>query len=527
MDDTTSMRMNRFSIPALVVFVFAVTFAWISYQVFFLSSPIATYGAFGDEGVMLNGAARILDGQVPHRDFQLQVLGTSYVPLALWFKAFGEGYRAAQWYNIATAVAICILLYWATRPVLKLAAVVPALLFGFVFYSVWPFVSYHWTFLLLAIASYGVLARSCSRRAGTIAGIIAALGILTVQNKGAMLALANVAILLLATRGQRLRAFGWYALGLGVPLLAAGITGLALHIGHAIIRQTFLNNVHYYGDIVGKAFFGLNQVSMTVIFLLVLFACPFFNRRWMTGTFCRHYIVLYAITAVASLSMLYHSEWIHFAQIAILPVLLSTFVIRRIVADLRTGLRWSSAWSLMSPFIAIALFGFWAISIIAFYEVDFVDHAAPSEHLAFETERGKVNLRYVKWSNVVLDAPAVQKLTFTTYANRRLFFLSHSPGYYYFFRLKNETSFDFVDSDIMALKDQELLKEQLRTQVDAVVMFPYNWPEIPKDGWLVQWVAAEFPVQSTAAKGLIRVYERSSSPMSERAPSIDQEKLSV
>ena len=69
----------------------------------------------GDEGVVLNGAVRILDGRVLYRDFfEILPPGAFLIPAA-WMTVFGSDFLSARTFSAAVIAAIATLLYLAAR----------------------------------------------------------------------------------------------------------------------------------------------------------------------------------------------------------------------------------------------------------------------------------------------------------------------------------------------------------------------------------------------------------------------------
>lgn len=82
-----------------------------------------------DEGYALYGAARILDGEVPYRDFWLVYAPAQFYVLAGIFKLFGPSILAGRIYDVIIRFAIVALLYRITaRLATPAVALVPALI---------------------------------------------------------------------------------------------------------------------------------------------------------------------------------------------------------------------------------------------------------------------------------------------------------------------------------------------------------------------------------------------------------------
>src|SRR2546423_11984349 len=84
-------------ILACAVALFAIAWVW----------PFFRYCSFGsDEGIVLQGSARILRGEIPYRDFFSFYTPGSYYLVALLFKVFGDSLVVAR-VSLAVAGAVC------------------------------------------------------------------------------------------------------------------------------------------------------------------------------------------------------------------------------------------------------------------------------------------------------------------------------------------------------------------------------------------------------------------------------------
>src|SRR5579864_8311548 len=73
----------------LPILVFIVCFGY-------LCIPLRYSSLEPDEGIVLQGAERVLHGQVPYRDFFSFYTPGSFYFLALWFRIFGDSFIMAR-----------------------------------------------------------------------------------------------------------------------------------------------------------------------------------------------------------------------------------------------------------------------------------------------------------------------------------------------------------------------------------------------------------------------------------------------
>src|SRR5262245_7520749 len=82
--------------------------------------------SLSDEGIVLHGAARLLDGQVLYRDF-FEIIGPgTFLVSAAWLKVFGSSFAAIRVLSVATGTLIALLIYLTARAVSGPRAIAPA-----------------------------------------------------------------------------------------------------------------------------------------------------------------------------------------------------------------------------------------------------------------------------------------------------------------------------------------------------------------------------------------------------------------
>src|SRR5688572_17262355 len=68
-----------------------------------------------DEGFVLHVAERVLQGQVPYRDFFTQLTPGAFVALAAVFSITGPSVMVGRWITLLLGLTITLLLYWGAR----------------------------------------------------------------------------------------------------------------------------------------------------------------------------------------------------------------------------------------------------------------------------------------------------------------------------------------------------------------------------------------------------------------------------
>lgn len=172
-----------------------------------------------DEGFEYQLASRILQGQVPYRDFFTVVTPLAFYWQALLIRVFGPSLVVGRIATAVTGAGIAGAIYLAGKHVaarpLALAAALLSIPWGIPY---WPQPNYSWYVTLLALLTAWTALRAGARRGGwVVVGVLAAAAVLTKQNVG--LATAASVLLYAAWRGGG-RALVRCTLALGAPIAA-------------------------------------------------------------------------------------------------------------------------------------------------------------------------------------------------------------------------------------------------------------------------------------------------------------------
>ena len=204
-----------------------------------------------DEGIVLQGASRVLSGQVPYKDFFSFYTPGSFYLVAVLFRVFGNSFVVARG-SLAFAGAICsVITYLVARRVcsrgIALFAAILATIAGFAFRFLVLHNSY--STLLACVGVYCVVrvAETGGHRWAFAAGTLTALTFLVEQPKGGGLALGiGLGVLLLCRAGLLNRSILWPILG-GVswPFLVVLAYFSSKHALHEMISSWLWPLQHY------------------------------------------------------------------------------------------------------------------------------------------------------------------------------------------------------------------------------------------------------------------------------------------
>ncbi len=153
----------------------------------------------GDEGVSLDGARRIIQGQLFARDFEEMVGPGAFWWPALFFKAFGVSIVTAHALLWLTGIAIALLIFHLSRR-LGGNAFFCAAFFTVLAIPLWPGNSYHWDAMLFSLLAFAALIEwQRNNRDWLLAACGCSAGVTTlmIQHKGVLLIAALLTVVIL------------------------------------------------------------------------------------------------------------------------------------------------------------------------------------------------------------------------------------------------------------------------------------------------------------------------------------------
>lgn len=149
-----------------------------------------------DEALVIQAGRRMLEGQIPYRDFDLLYPPGSMALTALWMGIGGETMASARWLMLLVGGALTALVYLIScRLVTSRMRYLPALLFAASGYSEWPVLSYHWFAilgLLLSLHQLLLWFEGGAERYLIGAGVACGLSALCLQSDGVATCLAGL-----------------------------------------------------------------------------------------------------------------------------------------------------------------------------------------------------------------------------------------------------------------------------------------------------------------------------------------------
>src|SRR5262249_28462420 len=237
----------------------------------------------GDEGVLLNGAERILRGSRLYTDFFEFLPPGGFLLTAAWFSVAGISVGSVRALTILTIVGIACFTYLACRLACKNAPLSALLATGWVVMSqgIWTQVNHHWfTTLFSMVAAWAALAnvKHAQRwlRWSLIAGVAAGTAAMITPHRGALAMLAAM-IAFLNLRRHRAELIVYV---LGCSLAPVGM--LSYVVGHDALAAAFDDVIRFpaeqYASIQSVPFgsgfgFGPLKYLFPLAALLTLLVC--------------------------------------------------------------------------------------------------------------------------------------------------------------------------------------------------------------------------------------------------------------
>jgi hypothetical protein len=298
------------------------------------------YG-LGDEGVLLNGAERMLRGSRLYADFFEFLPPGGFVLTAAWFSVFGISIGSARALVILSIVGIACFTYLACRQASKSAPLSALLAIGWIVMSqgVLTQVSHHWfTTLFSMVAAWATLANveHSQRwlRWPLIAGVAAGAAAMVTSHRGALAMLAAVTGFL--NRRQRAELIVYV---LGCALVPAVLLAYVVrqHALAAAFDDVIRLTAARYASIQSVPFgFGGQTFPLTYLFplvgLLTLLVCA---RDWRS---CLHDRLLWPCAAFGLAGLLGcfpRPNIAHIAFAAPLALPLLAYCLPRLIQRLR------------------------------------------------------------------------------------------------------------------------------------------------------------------------------------------------
>jgi dolichyl-phosphate-mannose-protein mannosyltransferase len=456
-----------------------------------------------DEGIILQGAQRILDGQVLYRDFFSFFTPGSYYLLALVFRVFGDSYVVAHTLLAVVGAAFSPITYALSRRVCGRQA--SLLVTGLMTITALPLrfvVLHNWDSTLGACLTLYCAVRlleTCSTRWAFAAASFASITVLFEQSKGAGLLLGlGVGFLIIALYGQEPNVFNRrhltaIALGLAWPLLITFAYFGSQHAFGAMLRSWFWPLQHYstanrvpygYGNLPEETQYQLFHTGSWAMRLVIRLV--FAPRFWIP------YLPLFGVALLLRLALQnrrgiqVNAHWSYYVLVsAVISGLLPTVIAVR--ADyihfffLQPIFFLLIAWLLdgkqiRSSFIrrqAPAVGFFLCISLLAMGAQGFIFQAPSREKVL--TRRGLVAMGT---KDMVVDYIQAH-----VPPGESILFYPYMATYYYLTKTYSPTRFEFSQPGMHTYEQMQVMLAEFSAHPTRFVVYEPAFPDHIHDSW--------------------------------------------
>ena len=459
---------------------------------------------FGDEGIVLQGAQRILQGQVLYRDFFAFITPGSYYGMALLFRVFGSSILVARAALVIYGALFSVLTYLISRRVCSrwissiAASLVTIACLPYYFIAVHNWDSTLWAYLALYFAIRFL--ESCHWTWAALMGSFAAFTCLSEQSKGGglVLGIALGLVLVFGNRDPRMtlksRRWGALVAGFAWPFVA---TIVYFGLKHSLVQMLaawFWPFQHY--SAANRAFYG--QFELTAGGVQALLSGPWAQRLITVFAFAPCFLVpVLPVLAVGTLAFGIHllRRQGEAPEGGRYYVLVSATLVGLLLATLATGrpdlihLMFEApmfllvlAWGMGGRHLPSPRFKSLAPITTSLIVVSFATFGiallwAPlNARHRLETRRGVLITRG--------SDGALEGLLAQVPAGTHTFVYPNEPLYYYLTATENPTAFDVLSPGLTTPEQFKIAFDEIQSDRTPVVILETDYLEkLPESRW--------------------------------------------
>jgi Dolichyl-phosphate-mannose-protein mannosyltransferase len=431
---------------------------------------------WSDEGFLAYGAVRVMEGQVPNRDFVSLQPPLSFYVAGGAFKVFGPSLATLRRLGLSIFVLMVLLIYALARslvtPSLAFAAAFPAAILGLPYFNFTPFAVWQGITASLAAALLYLHAGLTNRRwLAFPAGMLAAISIFLRHDQGIYLAISILILavaLKFATNIVLARVLIFWFLGAAAVALALSILWWKQDALPEMFRQLIEFPLTTYRKTSSVPFPHFSsQLSLAQNAVIVLYLLPplvaVTALVWLVQRFARHrfdsssavLMFLLAWTALFYCQVLTRADLNHLL-ITLPPFfLLSAYCWHIFLAALgqRNILRIWLSMSVAAPVCWLL----WTISPVVLPDI-----SNANELLALD--RGGVRMEKGEWTTDFIRG--VQNYV---PVDRAILALPYQPMFYFLCERRNPTRWNYLWPGDQTVQDHADLVEQAKSDPPAVV----------------------------------------------------------
>jgi hypothetical protein len=450
---------------------------------------------FGDEGFLAYGAVRVMEGQMPNRDFVSLQPPLSFYTAAAAFKILGTSLATLRRFGLCLYTLIPLLVYAISRQragrLTSLIAAAPLLILGMPFFNFVPFAVWQGVTASLIAVLFILRAAITGRRAWALAaGAATALTILSRHDQGFYLALAVLTFgLILKYPGRQgadehpLEMLAFWAAGTAVPLLLLAVPWLVAGSIPDMFKQLVLFPLTTYArtsslplPVVDLSAGGQWAMLASMFYLVPTFYVLAALRLLWTALARRCFDTDLRIqTFLLVFSILFYCQALTRSDFYHLLITLSPFFIvlawtaedvsRSIGGAVNARVRaWPLSW--VTPTAILGTFG--AIGAWLLLQVSPATLASTKRPMrALDLERGGVEMDSSPAESLEGIVSLIQK-----YASpdRSILSLPYNPMLYFLAERRNPTRWNYLWPGDQTADDHRAMLEQARNDPPAVIV---------------------------------------------------------
>jgi hypothetical protein len=499
----SSLVIDLLCVALLISFAVAIAYprwrAWVDWR---------------DEGLLAYGAVRVMNGEIPHRDFVSLQPPLSYYTAAVVFKLFGTSLFSLRVFGLSIFLLLPLLIYAVARkfvgPLASFVAAAPGYILGmpymrFVPFAVWQGITVSFAAMLLLVWA----ARSKRRWLALPGGMLVVISALLRHDQAVYTAVAIIVLVMVLSfaqtesrNGQRLL-FLWLG---GIAIV--GIPLLIIWWAIGALPETFRQLVVF-------PFATYRKTSA------LPFPVLFKQRSFLDAATA---LLFYIPPLVQSVAAIYVAQSIVRRRFRFDEAVLTFFVVWSGLFFLQVLVRSDLTHLLMTlpPFFLLAVFG-WSIlrKMIANRKIDILLSSALTivtgsflwmirsvalPDMSHETELLNLRRGNVRVANAPLIANFFQTLQAAIPQDRSILALPYQPMFYFLAERRNPTRWNYLwPGDETEQDYQTLIAEAERDPPDAILLSEQN--QVASFApTIIDYVNAHY--EQTGSVGDIKIYVR-------------------
>jgi hypothetical protein len=499
----SSLVVDLLCVALLISFAIAIAYprwrAWVDWR---------------DEGLLAYGAVRVMNGEIPHRDFVSLQPPLSYYTAAIVFKLFGASLLSLRVFGLSIFLLLPLLIYAVARkllgPLASLVAAAPACILGipymrFAPFAVWQGITVSFAAMLLLVWAAGTKRQWLALPAGMLVVISALLRHDQAVYTAIAIIVLVIALSLAQTEARNLRRVLVLWLG-GIAILGIPLFIIWWSIG--ALPETFRQLVVF-------PFATYRKTSA------LPFPVLFKQRSFLDAATA---LLFYIPPLVQAVAAIYVVQSIARRRFHFQEAVLIFFVVWSGLFFLQVLVRSDLTHLLMTlpPFFLLAAFG-WSIlrKMIANRKIDILLSSALTivtgsylwmirsvalPDMSHETELLNLQRGGVRVANAPLVANLFQSLQAAVPQDRSILVLPYQPMFYFLAERRNPTRWNYLWPGDETEQDYQTLIAEAERDPPAVILLSEQNKVVSFAPTIIDYVNAHY--DQTDSAGDINIYVR-------------------